>query len=344
MRKETALNQTEEHVTQLTSPDLSVVVVSLDSYERIRLTVAALRAQTAKRQLEIVIVAPSREGLNLEGADLQEFLSYQVVEVGPIQSTGGAIAAGFQRAHAPVVVYAGEHSYPFPTWAEALLLAHKKPWGAVGAALVNANPGTNISWTNLFTDFGSSVAPAVGGAICHLARHHGSYKRELLSEYSPDQLQMFLETEGFFHQALRDRGYQLYFEPAAKSNHVNVSTVSSLIRCEYVEGRLFGAARMRYEQWSRARRILYIFGSPLIPVRRLRLTLQEVRRAGQWDTLFPQILPGLLISLVAHCLGEISGYAFGAGNAAWQRVPCELNRYEFLRDSEKPTKGVVNAV
>ncbi len=328
---------------QSASPDMSVVVVSLDRYERIRLTVAALRGQTARRQLEIVIVAPSREGLNLNEADLQEFLSYQVVEVGPIRSTGGAIAAGFQRAHAPVVAYAGEHSYPFPTWAEALLLAHKKPWGAVGAALVNANPGTNISWANLFTDFGSSVAPAVGGVICHLARHHGSYKRELLLGYESEQLQSFLETEGFLHQALRDRGHQLYFEPAAKSNHVNVSTVLSLIRCEFVEGRLFGAARMRHEKWSMARRLLYILGSPLIPVRRLHLTLQEVRRAEQWDKLFPQILPGLLIALVAHCLGEISGYAFGAGEAAWQRVQCELNRYECLRDSEKPTRGVVNA-
>ena len=330
-------------MTQPTSPDMSVVVVSLDSYERIRLTVTALRAQTARRQLEIVVVAPSRERLNLDEADLQEFFSFQVVEVGPIRSTGGAIAAGFQRAHAPVVAYAEEHSYPFPTWAEALLAAHKEPWGAVGAAIVNANPGTIISWANLFTDFGSSVAPAVGGVTCHLAWHHGSYKRELLSEYGPEQLQMFLETEGFLHQALRDRGYQLYFEPAAKSNHVNVSTLRALIRCEFVGGRLFGAARMRHEKWSMARRLLYILGSPLIPVLRLRRTLPEVRRAGQWDKLFPQILPGIVTALVAHCLGEISGYALGAGDAAWQRVPCELNRCEFLRDSEKSKKGVVNA-
>lgn len=322
-------------MTDATSPEMSVVVVSLDSYDRIRLTIAALRAQTAKRRLEIVIVAPSREVLNPDEADLQEFLSFQVVEVGPIRSTGGAIAAGFQRAQAPVVAYAEEHSYPFPTWAEALLLAHKKSWGAVGAAIVNANPGTIISWANLFTDFGPSVGPALGGVTSHLAWHHGSYKRELLSGYETEQLQSFLETEGFLHQALQDRGYQLYFEPAAKSNHVNVSTILSLIRCEFVGGRLFGAARVRHNKWSMARRLLYILGSPLIPVLRLRRTLQEVRRAGQFDKLFPQILPSMLTALVAHCLGEISGYALGAGDAAWQRVPCELNRCEFLTASEK---------
>ena len=322
-------------MTQATVPDMSVVVVSLDSYARIRRTIAALRAQTAKRQLEIVIVAPSREVLKLDEADLQDFLSFQVVEVGPIRSTGGAIAAGFQRAQAPVVAYAEEHSYPFPTWAEALLLAHKQPWGAIGATIVNANPESIISWANLFTDFGPSVDPAVGGVTSHLAWHHGSYKRELLSGYDTEQLKNFLETEGLLHQALQDRGYQLYLEPAAKSNHVNVSTMLSLIRCEFVGGRLYGAARVRHNKWSMARRLLYILGSPLIPVLRLRRTLREVRRAGQWDKLLPQILPGIITALVAHCLGEISGYALGAGDAAWQRVPCELNRCEFLRESDR---------
>jgi len=322
-------------MTQATVPDMSVVVVSLDSYARIRRTIAALRAQTAKRQLEIVIVAPSKEVLKLDQADLQDFLSFQVVEIGPIRSTGGAIAAGFQRAQAPVVAYAEEHSYPFPTWAAALLLAHKQPWGAIGATIVNANPESIISWANLFTDFGPSVDPAVGGVTSHLAWHHGSYKRELLSGYDTEQLKNFLETEGLLHQALQDRGYQLYLEPAAKSNHVNVSTMLSLIRCEFVGGRLYGAARVRHNKWSMARRLLYILGSPLIPVLRLRRTLREVRRAGQWDKLLPQILPGIITALVAHCLGEISGYALGAGDAAWQRVPCELNRCEFLRESDR---------
>jgi hypothetical protein len=325
----------EEAVTKSNSPEMSVVVVSLDSYERIRLTLAALIAQTAKHRLEIVIVAPSREGLNLDEANLQEFSGFQVVEVGPIRSTGAAMAAGFQKAQAPVVAYAEEHSYPFPTWAEALLLAHQKPWAAVGAAIVNANPGTFISWANLFADFGPSVEPALAGVTSQLAWHHVSYKRALLAGYETEQLQNLLETEGFLHQALQNRGYQLYREPAAKSNHVNVSNFFSLIRCEFVGGRLFGAARVRHNKWSVARRLIYILGSPLIPILRLRRTLQEVQRAGQFNKLFPQILPGVLTALLAHCLGEIFGYALGAGDAAWQRVPCELNRRAFLTESEK---------
>jgi hypothetical protein len=314
---------------------MSVVLVSLDSYERIRATMAALREQTAKRRLEIVIVAPSKEGLNLDHAEVQDFQGFQVVEVGPIRSTGGAIAAGFRRAQAPVVVYAEEHSYPLPTWAEALLQAHEKPWGAVGPTIVNDNPATIVSWANLFTDFGPSVDAALGGVATHLAWHHTSYKRDLLAEYPKEELQSYLETEGLLHQALQERGFQLYLEPAAKSSHVNISTIASLIRCEFVGGRLFGAARMRHHRWSVGRRLLYILGCPLIPLVRMRRTLREVRRAGRFDRLFPRILPSMLTAVVAHCLGEISGYAFGAGDAAWQRVPCELNRRRFLTEPER---------
>lgn len=314
---------------------MSVIVVSLDSYERVRLTIAALRAQTAKYRLEIVIAAPSKDGLGLDVSELRDFSGFQVVETGPIRSTGGAVATAFERANAPIVAYVEEHSYPFPTWAELLLTAHREPWAAVGPAIVNANPGTILSWANLFTDFGPWVDPAARGVTSGLAWHHGSYKREPLSGYSSEQLESFFETEGFLHQDLQKRGYQLYFESEAKSNHVNVSSLSSLIRCEFFGGRLFGAARSQFNQWSMARRILYIAGSPLVPVLRLRRTLQDVRRAGQFDTLFPQILPGMMTALVAHCLGEITGYALGAGNAAWRRVRCELNRRELLTESEK---------
>ena len=43
------------------SPQMSVVIVTPDSYETIRKTVEHLRAQTVKDRLEIVIVAPSAE-------------------------------------------------------------------------------------------------------------------------------------------------------------------------------------------------------------------------------------------------------------------------------------------
>lgn len=322
-------------MSELKNPQMSVITVSPNSYESIRKTIRHLRNQTVKEQLEVVIVAPSTSKLNLDEAELRDFLQFRVVEVGMAKSTGEAIAAGFCQASAPVVAYAEEHSYPDTGWAEAHINAHRQPWGAVGGVLANANSGTMISWALLFTNFGPWVEPKAAGVVRRLPWHHTSYKRTLLLDYDGPKLQALLETEGILHQDLQARGYQLYLEPAAKANHVNVSTLLSLVQSEFVGGRLFGTARARYEQWSVFHRLLYISGGPLMPFVRLRRTLRDIRQSGRQRDLLPRILPPLILGLIMHGLGEVIGYAFGAGDAAQRRVSFELNRCQHVAERDR---------
>jgi hypothetical protein len=82
---------------------MSVVLVAPGSYETIRQTMEHLRAHTVRDRLEIVIVAPSADALQVDDSALKDFFRSCVVEIGPIRSTGAAIAAGVRQAHAPVV-------------------------------------------------------------------------------------------------------------------------------------------------------------------------------------------------------------------------------------------------
>ena len=107
-----------------TFPAMSVVLITPDHYDAIRKTVRHLRAQTVKNCLELIIVTPLADNLNLDESELQDFCQFRVAEVGPITSTGKALAEGFRQASAPIVAYAEEHSYPEPGWAEALIRAH----------------------------------------------------------------------------------------------------------------------------------------------------------------------------------------------------------------------------
>jgi glycosyltransferase involved in cell wall biosynthesis len=308
------------------SPQMSVVLVTPDRYDTICKTINCLRKQTVRHQLEVVIVAPSADGLELDESAFTVFHQSRVVELGEIKSTGKAIAAGVQRASAPLVVYAEEHSYPESTWAEALIEAHRQPWAAVGVVIANANPTNMVSWASLFTDFGPWVEPVAGGETSRLPWHHAAYRRAILLEYGP-KLQTMLETEGVLHSDLRARGYRLYLEPTAKANHVNVSLLSSYLRAEFNGGRMYGATRARSGHWSTLRRLIYVGAMPLIPLVRLKRVLRDVRRSGRAPNLLPRILPVLIVGLIAHAVGEVTGYAVGAGDAAHRRVSFELNRY-----------------
>jgi len=121
-------------------PEMSVVVITPDRYETVRKTVRHWKAQSVRGRLEIVLVAPSAVELGLDKSEMQDFLQFRVIEVGPINSTAKARAIGVRHASAPVVALSEDHAYPAPGWAEAIIIAHKDGWATVGPVMANANP------------------------------------------------------------------------------------------------------------------------------------------------------------------------------------------------------------
>lgn len=305
------------------SPKMSVVILTPDHYETIRKTVGHLMEQTVRDQVELVIVAPSADKLDLDESGLETFLRYCVVEVGPIRSTAEARAVGVRRANAPVVVFAEDHCYPEPGWAEALIKAHREPWAAVGPVLCNANPNSIISWATFLVESSPWLNPAPAGITEDLQGRNSSYKRTLLLEYG-NELGAMLEAESMLHWDLRNKGHQLYLEPAAKAHHLNTTRPSIWIRQLFLGGRLFASARAR--QWSLYRRLLYVGGAVLIPPLRLWRIIRELRRPGRPSNLLPAVLPLLGVGLVASALGEMVGYVFGAGNVSEQVRDLEFHR------------------
>ncbi len=316
------------------APEMSVVLVTRDSFRTIRKTVRHLLRQTVKDRLELLIVAPSREGLDLEDSKVQGFGAVQVVEVGPIRSTSQARVAAARNATTPVVAFAEDHCYPDPDWAEHLIKAHRQSCAAVGPAVKNANPRTLISWVSYLMSFARWNEPVATGPTEGLPWHNTSYKRDLLLEYGPE-LPSLLSVEGFLQENLAARGHQLYLAPMAKVSHVNISLASFMLAHAFVGGRLFGALRARYGKWSPLRRLLYIAATPLIPLIRLRRTCREIRRIGEQDRLLPRALPALCVGLTFHALGELAGYAFGPGNVEQQYSSYELNRIEHITEEDR---------
>ena len=304
--------------------EMSVVIVTPDCYETIRKTMQHLRAQTVRDCLEVVIVASSLERLALDDGELKEFFQFRVVEVGEIGSIARAHAAGIRAASAPVVVISEDHSFPEADWAHALIERHREPWAAVGPVVRNANPDSLISWADFFLGYGAWLDPTPAGEIDHLPGHNSSYKRAILLEYDR-VLEAMLEAEFGLHEALRAKGYRLYLEPAARTAHMNFGRLVPWIPYLVHAGRVFAAARAG--QWSPLRRLVYIVGAPLIPLVRLWRTRADIRRPGRPAHLWPRIVPALMVGLTLDAVGQVLGYAFGAGNASRK-----LYAYEFHRD------------
>jgi hypothetical protein len=310
-------------MSEESAPKLLVVLVTLDGPGALRGTLSALQAQTVRDRLEIVIVAPSVSHRDRRALDSYEFDRVCWVEVGEIPSTARARAEGIKRAGAPLVALGENHSFPGPQWAEALIAAHQQPWAVVGPEIRNGNPDSLMSWAGCFLNSSRWMEPAERGVLDDLQGRNGCYKRDLLLAYG-EELGAMLEIEVILHWDLRAHGHQLLLEPAARTYHRNLTALPDLIEEQFYVGRLFAASRKR--KWAMWKRLLFSGGSPLIPLLRLWRIVRELRRVGRPRHLIGPTLPIMIIGLVAGSVGELLGYAFGAGGASRHLAAIELHR------------------
>ena len=91
------MSEAEQASTGQSRPELSAVIVTPDDYQTIRETIRCLAAQEVSDRIELVIVAPSADGLGLENGGLG-FFRIEVVEAGEVRSSAAARVAGIRRS------------------------------------------------------------------------------------------------------------------------------------------------------------------------------------------------------------------------------------------------------
>jgi GT2 family glycosyltransferase len=326
----TMLSETEDAGTGRTNaepPALSVVLSTPGDFSGIRKTLSHLAAQTARERLELVLVCVSRDVLQPDRAVLRVFPRVRLLEIGPFVTLGAANAAGVRNASAPVVVLAEDHCFPDPDWAEHLIRAHNEgPWVAVGPGVRNANPGTSVSWADLFIGYGPWLEPVERGDVPFLPGHNSSYRRDVLLAFG-DRLDELLAVETVLHWELRARGHRLRMEPAARVAHTNFSLWSSWIPVLWLNGRVF--AGQRRKSMSPLARLVYVGGAPLIPLVRAA----RAARAARTTSLrlqFLRALPALMLGLGVDALGQMACYAFGSGDDSERLAFYECHRVKHV--------------
>jgi hypothetical protein len=203
----------------------------------------------------------------------------------------------------------------------------------------NANPATILSWTNYLACFSRWSHAGMAGQVLQTPWHNSSYRRELLLERQA-HLPRLLAVEGILQDELREEGHRLYLLPEVSTDHVNISRFSSWILQAFWGGKLYGGSRIEGEQWGILRRLAYICGMPLIPLIRFKRLLPEIRPLTQQHSLMPRILPALVLTLIIHAVGEVTGYALGKGDAENQYLEFEARRFEAITQEDREVLGV----
>lgn len=314
------------------APALSVVLACTGPLESIAATVRHLAAQSIRERIELVVVGPASEAAAPSPAGADGFWGYRFIAIASVDSIARANAAGVRAARAPVVALAEDHCFPQPGWAAALVDAHEGPWTAVGPAILNANPGSRVSWADFLIGYGPWAEPIATGEVPFLPGHNSSYRREVLLEYAAG-LEAMLEAETVLHLDLGARGHRLLLCSAARSAHVNFSLLRPWLRVQMHNGRVFGGVRAL--GWSRRRRALYCAASPLIPLVRLSRAARTARRLARVHPGVSRSVPLLVLGLVLDGVGQMLGYALGPGGSVGELARYEFRRIDFVRAPDR---------
>jgi len=313
------------------TPDLAIILVTADRFDPLRKTVRAFAAQTVANRLELLIVCPAEDALELPKEEVKGFHSVRVISVGSLDKTSRGRAEAVRFARAPVVALAEDHAYPESGYAEALINRHREPWAAVGPVLINANPGL-VSWVAIIGTYGRWVEPVPAGVMDDIPGHNSSWKRSLLLEYGSD-LEHMLPAPTNLNWDLQARGYQLYLEPAARVRHIQVSRFWPCLVEHINVARLFPARRS--VNWPWYKRLFYIGGMPVLLGRTLRGWLRHFQRIEPARRALIKAWPILILFTLTWGVGEILGYAFGIGHAEEDTVVFDTDRSRYVNRRDR---------
>jgi hypothetical protein len=287
------------------TPELSVVVASVNGWDVLEPTLRALDVQPERDRMEVIVV----ETL---GGEVRERLRDHRPSVVLIESERQPIPRlrhrGVCRARGRVVAILEDHGKVAFGWAATVLEAHRGPWGAVGGAVENGKDGL-VNWAVYFCEYTPYMYPVAEGETHDLPGNNIAYKRPHLLRHADVLLQG--QWESWINDRLRADGVPIASTNAMVVHHIKPFRLGYFLVQRFHFARSY--AGMRRVDQSPARRLAYGLGSLALPAlltaRVARTVLRKRRHLGR----FVLVSPLVALFLTVGAVGEMIGYLFGPG-------------------------------
>jgi hypothetical protein len=315
------------------TPDLSVILSAEGDGRNLTPVLSRLRHQTIAARIEVLIAAPDPELVRITAADRAAFADVRIVSLGGRRSLSLARALCTQAARADFVAFGEDHCFPSPEWAEVLLTRLGEGYAGAGPQMVNANPGSVISWASFLVAYGGWTAPIEPGAVDTVPGHNSAYRREVLLGLG-EELPRLLQAETVMHWELAKQGARFFVDPAAQGVHFNMSRLGAFVLARLHAPRVFSSVWSRHWPWRR--RLYFAALAPLISVRRLGSLRQRMARMPNLEVGGVRLLLLIFLSLLISGLMYSVGFLFGAKGCEgfeWQE---EIDRARLMRPSDRP--------
>jgi len=295
------------------TPDLSVVIASVNGYRYIAQCLRSLAKQRHRDHGEIIVVEGSGDDTATRVA--REFPWVRMIPCSTRKPIPELRSIGIREAKAPIVATTEDHCVFDEDWYGQILRAHESsPAPAIGGAVENWSRERMVDWAAYICEYGKFMLPFPAGSVTDLPGPNVSYKREILEKACGDLLDELGAWEYVLHERLLSLGMELRIDPAVVVYHAKIFAFWDVLTQRYYFGRSFAATRVATAPFGM--RAFWVAISLLLPPlflwRYARCFVGKRRFVRKVVKTFPL----LVLSAVAWSVGEFFGYAFGDGGAA----------------------------
>jgi hypothetical protein len=297
------------HKTNLTAPELTVVIIVLCGQEPLVRCLSALARQTGQFPFEIIV--PCNESFQDIVAVQAKFPQVQFLSVEGYRTYAELRALGVQQAQGKIIALTEDHCLPNADWCAQILKAHKRPETAIGGAVEKGIPDTALNWALYLADFVRYMTPMPEGPSDYLTDCNVTYKRAALETIAGVWHEEFHEPD--VHGALKERGQSLWFSPHIVVHQQRSVRLNDAIKDRYAFGRLFGSGRVK--RATALKRFVYAALALPLPLLLVGRVAGQIFRKRRCRGAFIRALPALLLICSIWAWGELMGYLTGRAAA-----------------------------
>lgn len=277
-------------------PSVSVVIGSIASAESLAACLDALAPQ--RQNVEVIVVEAVAAPPELrERYDWARFVARPGCLVPELWRDGVDLSSG------EIVALTISPMVPAPDWIESIRLEHREH-DAVGGAI---DPGRGLrasDWAEYFCRYAREMRPFPAREKADIAGDNAAYKRAHLVRWRGEYDDGFWEPE--FHRLLKRDGIPLWHTSAVVVFQGRSAGAAAFVRQRLKHGWKYG--HQRGARFSRARNLVGVVASPLVPFVMTARVLREVFARGRYRARAVAVLPLIFGFEVVWAAAEAAGH------------------------------------
>ncbi|HEY9677481.1 MAG TPA: glycosyltransferase [Drouetiella sp.] len=290
---------------------LSVIIASINGPEYLEPCLDALKKQQGNINTEVIVA--DCVGDSVTSMMKTKHPDVKLISFPDKQSVPKLRATAIAQTSGNIIAVTEDHCIPPSGWYQSVLKAHSDhPAPAIGGSVDNGATKRLIDWAVFFCEYSNFISPVASGVVHDLPGPNVSYKRSETQHIFDSNEEEFWET--FVHGAIESEGKQLWSDPAVSMIHKKHFTFSDFLSERFHYSRSYAGTRNK--SITLKQRLIYLFGSPLLPPILMLRIFKRVWAKKKHLPQFAMSLPYLLSFMVAWSVGEVIGYATGPGDSA----------------------------